>query len=648
MTTGCVRAWALEEQEVAGGVLRTRHDIATFRRDFETALRRTPSDAGDKLSDLKWGSRVELLDWPSGPEWTKVRVAAEEGFVRTAHLVEVAYVARKNSGDNRFVATLTADHGRRCKLLWGDYVNVIERGATESRVRARGISGTIPTDRLMSEALLEVYVIDVGQGDGVLVRTPDGRHMVIDGGLPRTNQLTGKNAADFIDWKFFFDYGDYGIDIDALIASHSDFDHYGGLWDLVRQDDPEKDPELDSLKVDIKAFYHPGLSRWKDRPGGPLPHKDDLGPNDSGWFVRLLSDRADADAAIVKNAAEELGGDWRNFIAGVIGRNPAVTVHRLGVRKELLAGGGVLPVLWPAIDGFQASVLAPVTEDRNGTPALKDLGDTGQNTNGHSICLRLDYGHARVLLTGDLNKKSMDWLMESYGDRVAAFNCDVAKACHHGSHDISYRFLEQIAAGATIVSSGDNEGFAHPRPEIVAASAVTGHREVDRRKDRLVTPLIYMTEIERSTSVGEITHIAFNTYPLADNQVHDGALFAQSFERISDVAFPTAADRRAEQNAPTKAEGKKIRNLAAKREKERLQPIAANSAKKRTSASYHYREVRGPFSVRYGNRSVWRSRMMTRVHYGLVNVRSDGERIICATIRETGEGWTVHEFNARF
>jgi beta-lactamase superfamily II metal-dependent hydrolase len=648
MTTGCVRAFALEEEALAAEALRSRHDVAVFRRDFETALRRTASDAGDKIGDLKWGTGIELLDWPSGNEWTKVRAGIDEGFVRTAHLVEVAYVEKKNSGDDRFVATLTTDDGRTCKLLWGDYVNVIERGALHSRVRARGISGSIATDRLTNTPLLEVYVIDVGQGDGVLVRTPDGRHMVIDGGLPRSNQLTGKNAADFIDWKFFFDYGDYRIDVDALVASHSDFDHYGGLWDLVRQDHAEEDRELDSLQVDIRAFYHPGLSRWKDRPGGLFEHKDDLGPNDSGWFVRLLSDRADADATIVKDAAEELGGNWRLFIADLIRRNPAVTVDRLGVRKELLAGGGVLPAMWPVADDLRVNVLAPVTEDRNGMPALKDLGDTGKNTNGHSICLRLDYGHARVLLTGDLNKKSMEWLMESYGDRVAAFNCDVAKACHHGSHDISYRFLEQIAAGATVVSSGDSEGFAHPRPEIVAASAVTGHREVDRQKDRLVTPLVYMTEIERSTSVGEITHIAFNKYPVADDQVHDGALFAQVFERISDVAFPTAADRRAEENAPTKAEGKAIRELAIKREKERLKPIAASSAGKRTSASYHYREVRGPFSVRYGTRSVWRSRMMTGVHYGLVNVRTDGERIICATIRETGEGWTVHEFNARF
>lgn len=648
MTAGRIRAFNEEAAQQAAGALDSRQDIALFRRNFTTAFRRTASDAGDHVADLAWGTAVELLDWPSGNEWTRIRFGLDEGFVRSAHLVETAYVAKKGSGDDQYLATLAMDGGGSCKLLWGDPVNVIERGPQTCKVRARGLTGTLPADRLTDRPLLEMYIIDVGQGDGVLVRTPDGRHMVIDGGLPRSNQLTGKNAADFIDWKFFFDYGDWKIDIDALVASHSDYDHYGGLWDLVRQDDPAKDPELDCLAVDIKAFYHPGLARWEERPADPFPHRNDLGPNDDGWFVRLLGDRADADTSLVDGAADELGGYWGDFIADVIARNPEVTVERLGVRRELLADGGTLPAMWPAAGGCRVTVLAPVTQDRNGAPALKDLGDTGQNTNGHSICLRLDYGHARLLLTGDLNKKSMDWLIESYGDRIAAFNCDVAKACHHGSHDISYHFLEHMAAGATIVSSGDNEGYAHPRPEIVAASAVTGHREIDRQKDRLVTPLVYMTEIERSTSVGEITHVTFAQYPLNANDVHEGALFAQPFGEISDNAFPTAADRRDEAAAADSDAAEDIRDAAIEREKNRLKPIATNSAIRRTSSAYHYREMRGPFAITYGNRSIFRSRLMTRVHYGLVNVRTDGETIVCATIRETGGGWTVHEFKARF
>ena len=39
---------------------------------------------------------------------------------------------------------------------------------------------------------------------------------------------------------------------------------------------------------------------------------------------------------------------------------------------------------------------------------------------------------------------------------------------------------------------------------------------------------------------------------------------------------------------------------------------------------------------------------MTKNHYGLVNVRTDGKTIMCATMKETADGWSIHTFPARF
>ena len=77
-------------------------------------------------------------------------------------------------------------------------------------------------------------------------------------------QPTNKSAADLVDWKFFDDYGGTDIHLDAMIASHCDADHYGGLLDLLR-DDPEARKELDCRSVIVDAFYHAGVSWW--RPG---------------------------------------------------------------------------------------------------------------------------------------------------------------------------------------------------------------------------------------------------------------------------------------------------------------------------------------------------------------------------------------------
>ena len=76
----------------------------------------------------------------------------------------------------------------------------------------------------------------------------------------------------------------------------------------------------------------------------------------------------------------------------------------------------------------------------------------------------------RILLTGDLNKASQTALMHDYEGRRLEFKCDVAKACHHGSEDVSYAFMQAMEPAATVICSGDGEGHDHPRPRIVAAS----------------------------------------------------------------------------------------------------------------------------------------------------------------------------------
>ena len=58
-----------------------------------------------------------------------------------------------------------------------------------------------------------------------------------------------------------------------MIASHCDADHYGGLWDLLNEDE-EAQEELDANEVDIPVLYHAGVSWWrkpgKSRSLGPI------------------------------------------------------------------------------------------------------------------------------------------------------------------------------------------------------------------------------------------------------------------------------------------------------------------------------------------------------------------------------------------
>ncbi len=107
------------------------------------------------------------------------------------------------------------------------------------------------------EPLLEVYAIDVGQGDGLLVVIPAGHNIMVDSGNTRSFQNGGKNAADFVDWKFFKDYVSFAdredpdktkIQLDAMVATHNDIDHFGGLFDLIDQNEKDR-AELDCSDV---------------------------------------------------------------------------------------------------------------------------------------------------------------------------------------------------------------------------------------------------------------------------------------------------------------------------------------------------------------------------------------------------------------
>lgn len=95
-------------------------------------------------------------------------------------------------------------------------------------------------------------------------------------------------------------------------------------------------------------------------------------------------------------------------------------------------------------------------------------------------------------------------------------------------------------------------------------------------------------------------------------------------------------------------DARRIEQDAINRERTPLRELDDRQRAARTRAEYHFRNIHNLFSIQYGNQSVWRSRIMTKNHYGLVNVRTDGRTIMCATMKESGDGWTVHHFPARF
>ena len=188
-------------------------------------------------------------------------------------------------------------------------------------------------------------------------------------------------------------------------------------------------------------------------------------------------------------------------------------------------------------------------------------------------------------------KSAPAFLLEDWEGERQEFQCDVAKACHHGSDDVSYQFLAAMRPAVTIISSGDNEGHDHPRPGVVAASALSGYVQIE--KDQIVTPLIYSTELARSLKIGEVTQLQ-----VPDASGNGARILANNelAESVANAVVTVAGDRNPETQ----------------------------------------------------RRSLAGSRIVTGAVYGLVNVRTDGSMIRCATMNEKHHTWEVKTIESRF
>jgi len=122
---------------------------------------------------------------------------------------------------------LKLDDGRSLILAWGDEVEVLgqEDGRTRVRVAGRGggsvegtVRGKLPTQ---PEGVLQFAMVDVQQGDGMVLQTPRGQVLFIDGG---DNQLFARYAAA----RNKGTSAEQPLDVAAILVTHGDADHFAG------------------------------------------------------------------------------------------------------------------------------------------------------------------------------------------------------------------------------------------------------------------------------------------------------------------------------------------------------------------------------------------------------------------------------------
>lgn len=262
----------------------------------------------------------------------------------------------------------------------------------------------------------EVRVLDVGQGNAVLIRTSGGHAALIDGG-PADAELPRQLAA-------------LGVkELEVAVISHPHADHFAGLA-------AEGIPSV-KLLVDGVAVRPP------ERPGGAT-----LGP------------------------PGQVSGLGAGRTAGVDGEQ-AEAVAYLRMRRRVTEDGGRIV---QAADGLRLRLDEVAIElssprrafqmEEGGRP-WSGPPPSGDRLNEGSLVAVVRSGSIAILVPGDAETRTLE--------RLDLGPVDVLVVPHHGSRGaLSTELLDSLRPRLACISVGDPNPFGHPDPTTVACLQEAG------------------------------------------------------------------------------------------------------------------------------------------------------------------------------
>lgn len=289
--------------------------------------------------------------------------------------------------------------------------------------------------------------LDVGQGDGILIRTEQGTSILIDGGST-SNQRVGE-------YVLLPAIRYYGMsELDYVFVTHGDADHISGIEYLLN---------AEHIGVRIRNLV---LAKYGDRQG--LANIETLAKEKNINVIYMeagdkIREKLNSDMAGL--TLECLYPSERTLEAKQVVKRDSDSIAEAKQVAEREAAG-ITDDKKIAI-GLDNAITANVPGD--------EVTGSGPDANDLSIVLLAKYDGRKILFTGDAGSMVEKRLILE--KNLLLSETDVLKVGHHGSRSASSEvFLQTIKPQYAIISCGKKNHYGHPHEETLMQLQTIGAR----------------------------------------------------------------------------------------------------------------------------------------------------------------------------
>jgi competence protein ComEC len=274
---------------------------------------------------------------------------------------------------------------------------------------------------------MQVHFINVGQGSATLLEFPCGAALIDTGGENNEQFRSTEALTAYLD-QFFNRRTDLNKTIQLLVITHPHIDHTLGIRDVIQN------YKVKNVITNGQEF---GSGRYQQ-----------------AWLHAHIAS-AEATAA----TTDDIG-----YHEAILTNIPPTGLTNAIIDPINCSGADPsIKLLWgrvPTDPGWGKNRYGKLNFDNN---------------NNHSVVIRVDFGEASLLLTGDLETEAIHDLLTKY-QGTTTLDTDVYLAGHHGSRNGStLELIEAVTPEMAVISFGDPDReaywtawkYGHPNISIV-------------------------------------------------------------------------------------------------------------------------------------------------------------------------------------